>query len=258
MFEKDNNLVGILGGMGPQATAYFYQLIIKHTLAKLDGDHVDVVISGMASTPDRTAHILNRSNPDPKDFLVRDLGRLVKFSAKAIAIPCNTAHFFYEDLVNACDVPIFNMIKDTVKLLHLMDVNSVGILATEGTIASGLYQRELNKNSIQYIVPCPNNQAHVTEIIYEQVKKGNRVDMDLFKRVVDGLGDGGCQAVILGCTELSILKGEEGLNNEFYIDPLETLAYRVIDFAGKMATGFNAKMCLLNSDNEKKTDGCKD
>lgn len=156
---------------------------------------MDLVISGTASTPDRTSYILNSKEPDSRDVLIRDLGKLIGFGAKAIAIPCNTAHFFYDDLVRASPVPIFNMIEDTVKLLQLMEVESVGILATKGTIESKLYQRALKRCSVEYIIPGENRQAHVSRIIYEQVKGGKKVDMNLFNEVVGELAARGCKPI---------------------------------------------------------------
>ena len=92
--EQNNKVLGILGGLGPMATAYFYELVTAHTLAKRDQDHIDMVISSKATTPDRTAFILGRSQDDPFVVMEAEAKRLVTFGAQVIAIPGNTAHYF--------------------------------------------------------------------------------------------------------------------------------------------------------------------
>lgn len=108
---KNSMLLGILGGLGPMSTVYFCELLTAHTKALADSDHIDMIVSSRASTPDRTAFILGKSDRDPLPVMIDEADRLVKAGADLIVIPCNTAHYFYNGLQAACKVPILNIIR---------------------------------------------------------------------------------------------------------------------------------------------------
>ena len=108
-------VLGVLGGIGPMSTVYFYEMITAHTLAEKDQDHLDIVISSRATTPDRSAYILGESNDDPFSVMERDAEMLVRYGATVLAIPCNTAHYFYDRLQRSLPVPVLNMIQLTVR-----------------------------------------------------------------------------------------------------------------------------------------------
>ena len=107
-------VLGILGGLGPMATVYFYEMLTRHTQAARDQDHIDVIINSRATTPDRTSYILGQSAENPFDIMAADAARLVTFGADVIAIPCNTAHYFYDRLNETIPIPILNMVEETV------------------------------------------------------------------------------------------------------------------------------------------------
>lgn len=221
-------LLGIIGGMGPLATAYFYELIINKTNANCDQDHINMVILNDASIADRTSFILGESNVNPLPRLMKDAHTLESLGASLIAIPCNTSTYFYEDLVNSVKIPILNMIEDTVRFLKSSGVQKVLILATKGTLLSCLYQSFCKKHGIKYILP--SNIDEIMNIIYGRVKKGiplDSKDIEILHKD-ETLAD----AVILGCTELSILKGTLSLG-ENYIDPLEIETDIILDFFHK-------------------------
>ena len=104
-------VLGILGGLGPMATVYFYEMLTRHTKVSCDQDHI---INSRASTPDRTRFILGQSDENPFDIMAEDAARLVTFGADVLAIPCNTAHYFYDRLNESIHVPILNMVEQTV------------------------------------------------------------------------------------------------------------------------------------------------
>ena len=104
-------VLGILGGLGPMATVYFYEMLTRHTQAARDQDHIDVIINSRATTPDRTSYILGQSAENPFDIMAADAARLVTFGADVIAIPCNTAHYFYDRLNETIPIPILNMVE---------------------------------------------------------------------------------------------------------------------------------------------------
>ena len=215
-----SKLLGVLGGLGPMATVYFYELLTALTDAKSDQEHIDMVISSRATTPDRTAFILGESDTNPIDAMIEDSKKLVAFGAELIAIPCNTAHYFYDQLAAAVDVPILNIVEE-----------SVARLKHEG---SGTYQKYCEAHDIICVTPEAEHQKLVMEIIYGQIKRGKRADMTMFRQIEQHMRELGCERLILGCTELSLIKRDEGLD-DYYTDSLECLALATIRACGKKA-----------------------
>ena len=127
-------LLGVLGGLGPMSTVYFCELITAHTQATCDADHVDMIISSRASTPDRTAFILGQSKRDPLPVMIADAQKLTRAGADLIVIPCNTAHYFYNGLKSSIDTPMLNIIDETLSHLARIGTKRFGLLATEGTV----------------------------------------------------------------------------------------------------------------------------
>lgn len=230
-------VLGILGGLGPMATVYFYEMLTRHTQAACDQDHIDVIINSRASTPDRTAYILGRSTENPFDIMAADAERLVAFGADVLAIPCNTAHYFYDRLHATIPVPILNMVEQTVRETQRRGCRKVGILATSGTIETGTYARACRAVGLDYAVPDEAGQALVMDLIYGDIKHGRPADMDKFHQVVRGLQAVGCTRLILGCTELSLIKRDEKLDAQ-YIDSMEVLAKNAIETFGRTPIGF--------------------
>lgn len=245
--RKTVKTLGILGGLGPMASVYFYELITEHTKAECDQDHIDIVVSSRASTPDRTAFILGKSDENPLDSMLRDAGKLVDFGAEIISIPCNTAHYFYDALASSLGVPVINIIYETVAHIARTGTKKIGVLATEGTVTSGSYEHMCRQMGLGYEVPDNEHQKMLSEIIYGSIKKGQRADMKKFGEICDSLRVKGCEKLILGCTELSLIKRDEGLGDE-YVDSLEVLAMRTIKKCGKEPIGFGRD--LMNDTEE--------
>lgn len=237
MEEKKNKLLGILGGLGPMSTAYFYEMITEHTFALCDQDHIDMIISSGATTPDRTGYILGNTTESPSERMIADARKLIDFGADVIAIPCNTAHYFYREVQDSISVPIINIIYETVKFCHKKGAEKIGIMATDGTVSTNTYQKMAQEFGIECIVPSAENQARVMDIIYGSVKKGKAVNMESFRKVSKELTKAGCDRIILGCTELSLIKRKYDLDS-FYVDALEVLAWRSIQYCGKKPVGF--------------------
>lgn len=215
--------LGVIGGLGPVATAYFYELVSRMTDAYLDQEHIEINIISKPSTPDRTDFILGRSTDSPLPQLIEAGRTLDLIGVDYIAIPCITAHYFHEELSNNIKAPIIHIICETVKYLQEQKVKQVGIMATEGTIESCLFQNELLKHGINPIIPSKHSQSLVTSLIYKNVKAGQPINMDQFNEVANELIDRGADTIILGCTELSMIKRDENIGPGF-IDALEVLA----------------------------------
>ena len=229
--------LGILGGLGPMATVYFYDMLVRHTKATCDQDHLDVIINSRASTPDRTSYILGQSTENPFDIMARDAQRLVTFGADVLAIPCNTAHYFYDRLNETISVPILNMVEETVLEAKARGCCRVGILATSGTVQTGTYSRMCERHGLEFVCPDESHQQDLMNVIYGDIKQGKRPDMARFFAVADSLKRQGCTRMILGCTELSIIKKDEQLD-AFYIDSMSVLAKNAITTFGRIPIGF--------------------
>lgn len=215
--------LGVIGGVGPLSTAYFMEVVINKTDAKTDQDHINMIVLNHTQIPDRTQYIFDNTKPNPVEMMKEDAKKLQEMGADIIVTPCNTAHFFLDELENSVTIPFINMIEETATLLAKQNVKKVGILATSGTIKTELFQNALIKNGITPICPSKQNQDFVMDIIYDNVKASNPIDLEKFKTVVGEMRLNECEKIILGCTELSVVKREYSLS-DYYIDSLEVLA----------------------------------
>jgi aspartate racemase len=236
---KNCNYLGILGGLGPMSTVYFCELLNLHTAAARDADHIDMLISSRATTPDRTAYIIDKSAPDPLPVMLEEAHRLERAGVDLIVVPCNTAHYFYDGLAEGCNTPILNIIDETTAHLCGIGTKTFGLLATEGTIRSGAYERFCKPRNLTCVTPTEEEQKIITSIIFDAIKQNKPVDMAAFEGVVNSLRARGCEKIVLGCTELSLLK-KQGLDDELFVDSLDVLAYRTILACGKTPIGFPA------------------
>lgn len=230
-----NKLLGVLGGVGPMATVYFTDMIIRKTDADCDQDHVPMLVYNHSTIPDRTAYILDHSKENPLPVMVEDAKMLERCGCDYIVIPCNTAHYFYDEISNAVGIPVINIIKETVG--HILRINpgtkKIGIMATEGTIATDTYKRECDLHGVGCVIPDPDDRAALMKIIYNQVKAGNPVDTIRFMSIIQNLKDRGCDFVILGCTELSVINRDINLKRNDVVDSMEVLAEAAILKCGK-------------------------
>lgn len=230
--EHKEKLLGVIGGLGPLSTAHYMELVVKMTDAKVEQENVDMIVYNFPSIPDRTEYILGyyRKNPFHGLFYVGDA--LVKQNVDLIAIPCMTAHYFYEELSSRLEVPIINAVTETVLHLKENGIRKAGIMATEGTISSGLFAKEMEKHGIEPICPSRLLQEDVTHLIYKNIKEGLPPEMDRFQRVEEELRAKGAEAIILGCTELSLIKRDFPLHPGF-LDAMEVLAQQTVIRCGK-------------------------
>ena len=228
-----NITVGVLGGLGPMASVYFYEIVVNMTDANTDQEHVDMIITNRATTPDRTAFIVGSSDEDPSNILIDDAKKLEKYGVDFIVMTCNTAHYFYEKIARSVKLPLVNIVEETIKYAKATNHKKLGILATTGNIKTSLYQNMCKKYDMEYLTLDENRQSQVMEIIYDDIKSGKPADMEKFNSIVNYLKENDCDGVILGCTELSILKNDNELDGHFYIDSLEVLARETIVRSGR-------------------------
>lgn len=231
--RENGKILGVLGGMGPLATQLFYKMIIQMTNAKSDQEHINMIILNHATIPDRTTAILQGNTDLVFEKLLEDVRVLEKAGATCIAIPCNTSHYFMPMLQKEVKLPIINMIEETVKFIsHERVARRVGILATDGTIKTELYQKKCKEMCLEPVILCDENQKRVMKIIYKGIKDGGEIDYSDFEKIEQELKERNCDCAIMACTELSCFKEMFSLD-EYYVDAMEILTKKVILACGK-------------------------
>lgn len=235
--------VGVIGGVGPMATVYFMQRVIEMTKAGCDQEHINMLVFNDCDIPDRTAYITAQSPDNPLPVMVEDAKRLEAAGCAFVVIPCNTAHYFYEELQNAVEIPVVNIVEETIHYAKAMNpgLEKVGIMATTGTITTGTYQKYAEAAGLEAVVPDEEGQAALMHIIYDGVKAGRPVAREDFDAVADGLRAQGAGCLILGCTELSVLKRDLPINDADVLDSIDVLASETVRRSGKPFTD----ECLL-------------
>lgn len=225
-------VLGVIGGLGPLATAHFMEQVARMTQAPAEQDNLDMIVYNFPSIPDRTGYILGSNLRSPLPGLMWAGRALDREAVSAIAIPCVTAHFFYDDLSRELRSPIIHDIRATAQYLKERGVGSVGILATEGTVSSGLFTQELLPLNIRPVLPDAKGQQDVNHLIYRNIKAGLPPEMDRFRRVEADLRRRGAEVIILGCTELSVLARDQQLSPGF-LDTTKVLVKESILRCGK-------------------------
>lgn len=229
-----NDRLGVIGGMGPQATNTFYQYIIDRTDARTDQEHLSVLIFSDCAMPDRTAAILGTQAQKDEVYerLLSDARMLERAGCTAIAVPCNTSHYFLDRVQEQISIPIVHMIRETARLLVSQGKKRPGILATDGTIRTGLYQREFAAFGIYAAAPRPAAQKQVMSLIYDDINAGKAGDPEKFAAFTKDLVEQGCDCAVLACTELSVFANQHHLS-PFYVDAMAVLAQRSIELCHK-------------------------
>jgi aspartate racemase len=228
-------VLGVLGGMGPAATVSFLDALVRATPADRDQDHIDTVVLGHASTPDRTARLLDPSRPDPTPYLMGDLELLARLGASCAVIACNTSHAFLPD---ALPLPLLSLVRVGAEAAvgrvreraggRAAERPRVMLLATDGTVLSRVYQDALTDLGAEALLPPAEGQRAVMAMIYDGVKAGVEVPTAEFLALVEGLR-GDADAVLLGCTELSVLAEQAGEQLPGYaVDAQAALVARVV------------------------------
>lgn len=226
-----NKTIGIVGGMGPEATSELFSRIISKTSATCDQDHIKVSIINDPQIPDRTEYILGQGeSPIPR--IVENLHKLAKTGADIAMIPCMTAHSFISELQKQSPLPIINAIKLVEDhLTNNPSISRIGLLATKGSYESNVFQKYISK---EIVLPNKSNRDKLMNIIYgvDGIKSKGAIPDHLMniKEIIQEFID--VQAVIAGCTELGLVMREETVGIPV-IDPITLLA----EFAVESAVG---------------------
>jgi len=194
--------IGIIGGMGPLATADLFRKIVENTDAQRDQDNIHIIIDNNTDIPDRTAALLD-GGEDPVPQMLHSVARLVGDGADCLIMPCNTAHGFLDRVRAAAPVPVLNMIELTCGALKKRGVTRAGLLATTGTISTGIYPKYFD--GVELLLPNEEEQQGVMDMIYAGVKAGVKdYDAAGVQKTAEHLLEQGAQTIILGCTELPL------------------------------------------------------
>lgn len=226
----------VLGGMGTLATESFIRLINRAVPTHADQDFLDYVVFNDAAVPDRTAFILGESNDDPFPVLADDVAKASAMGASFIVLTCNTAHFFHNRLQALTEVPILHMPREAVAELAASypeeRCRRVGFLGTEGSRASGVYRRAVEEAGYTFVEPDQPLQDRITSLIYDDVKGSGDLNFNRYESTLRDMLDPSkhchCDALILGCTELSVLNEAFPMPQLPVIDAQAVLGQRTV------------------------------
>ena len=212
------NIIGILGGMGPAATADMFQKFIRLTPASCDQEHIPLLISSIPDIPDRTSCILHNGE-NPLAAMARYVEGLEKAGATCIIIACNTAHYWFEQLQQNTKVTMLSMIDSVINEVKQSGKKRIGLLATDATLATGLYKTKLEQNGFEFIRPTEENQKEVMKSIY-LLKSGEiEQSQQIMEKQKNELIKQGADLIILGCTEVPIILQKDIENQpHLYVD----------------------------------------
>lgn len=234
--RQKKKTVGIIGGMGPEATAYFYWLIIKNTKAIKDQDHIHVLIDSYPQIPPRTDAILG-IGPSPLPHLVKAAKRLEMAGANFLVMPCITAHYYYDRLLKKIKIPLISLIEETRREADRLTPGpaKIGLIASRGTVASGLFHQVLQKTGKQVITPTEAEQDKVMEAIFgpEGIKAGvtRGKPREVIVATAQKLIRRGAAAIIAGCTEIPLVLKPEDIRVPLF-EPMTLAARACIKLAG--------------------------
>ena len=225
--------IGILGGMGPLATADLFRKIVLMTKASCDNDHIRIFIDNNPAIADRTAAILS-GGESPLPEMISALRNLEACGASCIVMPCNTAHYFLPELQKLARVPFISMLAATARPCAAQHRGrTAAILATKGTLRTGLYSQALAREGVRCMVPTSAEQDVLMHLIYDVVKAARPLapEQETWQTLLQGLRARGADYFILGCTELPIV-AQELPSCESFVDPTAELAKAAIRFCG--------------------------
>ena len=219
--------LGVIGGMGPLATVSFYERVVLNTVAKCDNEHIDMVVLSHASMPDRTKCIIENKGGEFLEVIKKDFKILEDIGVEAVAIPCNTSHYFFDEFKKFTGLRIINMIEETILEVKKRGIEKVAVFGTLGTLNSKVYEKYANQHGILVKEVSSEDKQVVMDIIYD-IKETNALDgrrfVDILSRYCDDETVG-----IIACTELSLLDIPEDINT---IDALNVLVKRSIELSG--------------------------
>ena len=219
--------LGVIGGMGPLATVNFYERVVLNTEAKCDNEHIDMIVLNHSTMPDRTKCIIENRKTEFLEAIKKDFAILENIGVEAVAIPCNTRHYFYDEFKKLTDLKIINMIEETILEVKKSRIQKVSIFGTLGTLNSKVYEKYAKEYGLEVKEVSEADKQAVMDIIYN-IKETNNLDNKQFTDILNRYCDDETVGII-ACTELSLLDIPEDINT---IDALNVLVKRSIELSG--------------------------
>ena len=214
------------------ATVDLFKMIVENTKASSDSDHIHIVIDNNTQVPDRTNAVLfGGDSPIPE--IVKSGKALESLGADILLIPCNTSHYYYDEITAQLSAYVVNMVEEAVKEVVRMHKSTIGLLATSGTIYGKVYEKYCDKYGINLVPLTEEQQSIVMDMIYLGVKAGDdHYNISQFQNVVDYLYENGAELIILGCTEILLGCQMYGVQLREFIEPMKVVSKQAILLAG--------------------------
>lgn len=225
----NEKIVGIIGGMGPEATIDLMQRLIRLTPAADDMDHIHTIVDNDPKIPSRIKAIIDGGGKSPEQHMIKMAHKLESFGADLLVLPCNTAHYYLPALQRSVHIPVLNMIELTVNTLshRFPSARCVGLLGSDAIRITGIYDNFLKKQNLRAVYPQPNEQQRLMLVI-KDVKAGKTCEAvrEVFEEIVSDITTEGAEVIVIACTELSVITG--GTFVLPVIDALEVLAEHTV------------------------------
>ncbi len=219
-------VVGVLGGMGPMSTADLFVKVVRATPVTREQDHLHILVDNNPKIPDRTEALRSGDTAPTRDALCETARNLERAGAELIGIPCNTAHAFLADIRASVTVPVTDMVDEaaTRARARFGERAAVGLLATDGTLAAGLYRDALERHGLIAAEPGSDAQAIVMGVIDEvKIRHVSGGCAEKLEKAVEDLSGRGATCLIAGCTEISLVLSHHAPALP-WLDPLQALA----------------------------------
>ncbi|MEQ7215683.1 amino acid racemase [Enterococcus asini] len=228
------NFFSIMGGMGTMATESFVRILNQRTVTHKDQDYLNYVLFNHATVPDRTAAILHPGEaPDPLPYLLDDIAKQNLLEPNFIVLTCNTAHYYYDQLQDATKIPLLHMPREAARALQGQQRGGkVAFLGTEGSVKAGVYTKELTAAGFEVVLPDEELQGKVNQLIYGDIKERDFLNVPSYHEILaDAIERQGCESVVLGCTELSLMEEHAPGHGFCVVDAQSILVDRTIERA---------------------------
>lgn len=226
---NSNIIYGIVGGLGPEASAKLYLNIVEDVINKDKHRYPAVVVWNIPITKEADEAMMKNPSDDNGEvmaLLTDAIDRLIKAGANVIGIACNTIHFLIHKLPTY-DIHLFNIVDCTVDKIKSNGVKKIGLIATTSTIESQIYTKPLRENGIEVVFPSSEDQLIVMDVIFKILDKKETIDCKT--KIINIIRKLGVDSVILGCTELPLIINKSDIEDIVIYDSLEALKETMIN-----------------------------
>lgn len=229
---KQRKIVGVLGGMGPDATVDFMAKVIALTPADKDQDHLHLLVDHNPTVPNRQDAIIG-DGEDPGPAMAAMARRLEAAGADFLVIPCNTAYAFQDSILDAVSIPLISIIDESIQAVgeNAADAKAVGLLATNGCLQAGVYQSAMAAQDLVAVLPEDDELEQLMTLVngIKAGDKGSDVSASM-RKLAEALVDRGAAAIIAGCTEIPLVLDGSMLEVPL-ISSTDVLAQKTVQFA---------------------------